>query len=710
MYQFLYTCCRLSFGAGAALLLVLTVAAAQVSRELPALSVVGQTGADLEERELQETLERVPGGTNLINLEDFRGSQMSVARVLNSEPGIIVQEFFGGNDQPRVNIRGSGIQDNPVSRGIQLLYDGLPLNQADGSFIIGLLDPEQARFISVYRGANAMRYGATTLGGAIDFGLRTARNTPESSLRLEAGSFGLRRTGLVLSQLQDDWDIYLQTAVTSADGWRDHSEAQRSSLALNIGWRSDVLENRTYLNWAENAFDIPFLLSKSRALSHPRSVLGDQNTNFDLFMNIRNREPHRDTQQLRLANKTIWHGYSTTHSLGIYGEKIDDEFKNPVVQANTEATNIGLDWGSEYRHDHGTWRTSELMVFASANRGSMPRDHFSVAPTDGRLLERFASVDQDAANLVLGGQLLTDLAPSWRGLVALQYARNTRDISDRLNPGVLDSDFRYQAFNPKAGLIFIPDDFRRYYANISRSSEAPTFWQLAVSAPNPNAPLNSYLEIADLKMQTATTLEIGTQQRGARFGWEASWYYSEVKNELIAEVRDFAIDGTTVNYNHPTIHQGVELGFNARTPSGLWRADDHLSFRAIYNWSDFRFDGGRYDGKRVAGIPEHLLFGEAGYWFHPALFISLNVRHQPSDTFVDHSNAGLKQDAYTLWGAKLTWSPRPWLDLFVDAQNITGETYQTAYVIRGFSPDDPNVPTFIPGPDFHLSAGMTARW
>jgi len=117
---------------------------------------------------LQETLRRVPGGTNLIDLDQQRGSQSTVAKVLDFEPGIIIQTFFGGNDQPRLNIRGSGIQDNPVSRGIQLLQDGLAMNQADGSFIIGLLDPEQAQYVSVYRGSNALRYGGTTLGGAID--------------------------------------------------------------------------------------------------------------------------------------------------------------------------------------------------------------------------------------------------------------------------------------------------------------------------------------------------------------------------------------------------------------------------------------------------------------------------------------------------------------------------------------------------------------
>src|SRR5690606_18804783 len=149
------------------LLVATTVLAAEPNR-LDPVTVEAGNEAVHEKRELQRRLDDVPGATNLIDPEEKEGSQATLARVLDFEPGIIIQEFFGGNDQPRLNIRGSGIQDNPVSRGVQILYDGLPINQADGSFIIGLIDPEQTSLVSVYRGANALRYGGTTLGGAID--------------------------------------------------------------------------------------------------------------------------------------------------------------------------------------------------------------------------------------------------------------------------------------------------------------------------------------------------------------------------------------------------------------------------------------------------------------------------------------------------------------------------------------------------------------
>ena len=73
-------------------------------------------------------LERVPGGTNLVTPQ--QEARLATLRdALDYQPGIVIQDFFGATDQPRLNIRGSGIQSNPLNRGVLLLQDGLPLNE-----------------------------------------------------------------------------------------------------------------------------------------------------------------------------------------------------------------------------------------------------------------------------------------------------------------------------------------------------------------------------------------------------------------------------------------------------------------------------------------------------------------------------------------------------------------------------------------------------
>ena len=109
----------------------------------------------------------VAGSTSLVQMSPLRQRLSTLKDALAMQPGVIIQEFFGLNDQPRLNIRGSGIQSNPQRRGVYLLQDGIPVNFADGSYIIGVMDPMTAHYVEVFKGANALTFGASTLGGAI---------------------------------------------------------------------------------------------------------------------------------------------------------------------------------------------------------------------------------------------------------------------------------------------------------------------------------------------------------------------------------------------------------------------------------------------------------------------------------------------------------------------------------------------------------------
>ncbi|WP_197425248.1 MULTISPECIES: TonB-dependent receptor plug domain-containing protein [unclassified Caulobacter] len=83
-----------------------------------------------------------PGGGVILTGDDMPSSiNLTVSRALAAAPGVVVQDFFGGPDQPRIQIRGSGLQQNPVERGVLVLENGLPLNRADGSYVVGFANP-----------------------------------------------------------------------------------------------------------------------------------------------------------------------------------------------------------------------------------------------------------------------------------------------------------------------------------------------------------------------------------------------------------------------------------------------------------------------------------------------------------------------------------------------------------------------------------------
>src|SRR5690606_592363 len=135
-------------------------------------------------------LDAAAGGTAIITPREMPAStNLTLARALADVPGVVVQDFFGGNDQPRVQIRGSGLQQNPVERGVLMLRNGLPLNRADGSYVVGFADPGAADAIEVFRGYMANRLGATVLGGAFNLISPTGRSAPGFALAAGGGSF-----------------------------------------------------------------------------------------------------------------------------------------------------------------------------------------------------------------------------------------------------------------------------------------------------------------------------------------------------------------------------------------------------------------------------------------------------------------------------------------------------------------------------------------
>ncbi|WP_171257720.1 TonB-dependent receptor plug domain-containing protein, partial [Acinetobacter baumannii] len=71
--------------------------------------------------------------------------------------------------------------------------DGIPINTSDGYGDFQEIDPTAYKYVEVYKGANALQFGANSLGGAINFVTPTGRAANITSAGIDMGSFGYRR-------------------------------------------------------------------------------------------------------------------------------------------------------------------------------------------------------------------------------------------------------------------------------------------------------------------------------------------------------------------------------------------------------------------------------------------------------------------------------------------------------------------------------------
>lgn len=134
-------------------------------------------------------IQYTPGAVEVISDTRFKSTPaQTIKDIVGWIPGVIAQPK--SNIDNRISIRGSGLTRNYGNRGINMYMDGIPINTADGLFDVFEIDPGAYRYVEVFKGANALRYGANSLGGAINFVTPTGYDASRFSGRVDTGSFG----------------------------------------------------------------------------------------------------------------------------------------------------------------------------------------------------------------------------------------------------------------------------------------------------------------------------------------------------------------------------------------------------------------------------------------------------------------------------------------------------------------------------------------
>ena len=658
----------------------------------------------------------IAGSTSLAQMSPLRQRLSTLKDALAMQPGVIIQEFFGLNDQPRLNIRGSGIQSNPQRRGVYLLQDGIPVNFADGSYIIGVMDPMTAHFVEVFKGANALNFGASTLGGAINFVSPTAnkQHGANTLVKVEGGSYGYRAVAASMGYRWQTSDAHISTSYSAQDGHRLYNHNTRWSIAANYGLQNPNghVENRTYLHFTWLKFQFPGPLNMQQLMDNPKQVNAGVDLPFSMGPNVLRDKPRRFARIIRMANRTgIRINASSDLVAAVYYQYADDQFVFPITISIPHSFHHDGGLTVSYRLNTGKHNLRAGLV---ASAGQIDRRTY--INKDGLESFMFAHDNLQARNLTLFAEDLIRMTSKLNFVADAHLVYNERNSSDRfpqpdLRPWYshMSKKYRYfrsqsttlnqhwTAFNPRIGLIYSPfkGEDVQLFGNLSRSYEPPTFDELVGTEVTTNintSPKRLYAIALD--KQTATTLELGSKGRTTRFSWNVAAYRSWVHNEIL-EVKDY-VRGIKRTENYPTtLHQGVEVGLNAVVADNPWGINaGKLTFGGVYDFSDFRFSGGKYQGKRLAGIPQHYLNLSAEYEHSCGLSLAAQVEWKPGETPIDHTNT-MFQPAYRVWNVRAAYALGKNISLYVEMKNVANSRYASSYVI---SDEIHNPP--IPFPNF----------
>jgi len=637
----------------------------------------------------RERMERIPGGAALIEESAWRATQAATIKdVLDYTPGVFAQPKWG--EDARLSIRGSGLSRYYHLRGIALYQDGVPLNNADGSSDLQWIDPSAYHYAEVYKGANALRYGAGTLGGAVNFVTPTGHSASRLQGRIDLGSFGWRRTQLSSGFAGERLDGFITGSWQRQDGFRDHSGGNSLRASGNVGLRlSDNAETRFYLSATRIRQDIPGSLTRAQALREPRRG-APQNLANDWQRNI---------DGVRIANRTVLAAGANEYELG--GWYAQSHLRHPIFQY---LDNDYSDYGAYARLSNTSplaGRDNRLSLGLTWSAGKVDAsNHVNSAGRRGALLSH---TDDSADNLTLYGENALDIVPGVSVITGMQYLHAERKRSDRYNgglPATRSGSKSYGFFNPKLGLLWRPAPGVQVYGNLSRSAEAPTFGDMNFASAN---------DLDRLKPQRATTFEIGTRGQSGDFGWDLAWYRARVKNEFQCISTLWNICDQTANLDR-TIHQGVELGLHWTAFKGVFaqgRDSDSIRLQGAYTFNDFRFDDDRdWGNNRIPGVPRHYLRAEARYQHPAGFYLGPNIEWVPKAYDTDNANS-MQTASYVLLGMRAGWERGPYT-WYIEGRNLGNRKYIASASITDRA--QASSALFEPGVGRAIFAGVQVRY
>lgn len=637
--------------------------------------------------ENRERLARTPGAVALVAVEAYEDrTAQGFADMLRDVPGVIAQKRYG--EESRLSIRGSGIGQSYHQRGVMFAQDGVPFADADGFSDFQKIDPLAARYIEVYKGGNALRFGGAQLGGAINLVTPTG-HTAQSNymLRLEGGSFDTLRGGAAVAKVMGDFDVYVSVNALQSDGFREWAEQDQIRATVNMGYSfGEDREIRLIAYGADIDQNVPGSLDLTTALEAPE-------TSTDA---VKNGKWARDQQLGRLSLQTRWRfSESLLFEGGLYATTTDLHHPIPIVidqQSDTQGAFGRFDWAGEVA-GHKT----DIFWGVSYRQGQLDQQLYG--NIGGESGFQFGDSRHKATGLDVFAEARFFATDTLALVAGASYGRATRDYDNHLAPAN-DAEKTFDWFAPRVGLLWENEDGTQVYANVTRSVEPPHFGAL-VQAPYPGFVLN--------KPQEAISAEVGTRGRADNLIWDITLYQAWLQHELLSFANTFGLPSAVAGADD-TVHRGIEAAFDWQIVEEGFMGGG-LTARLGYTYSDFKFrDDATYGDNRLPVVPKHQIQIGLRYENTAGFFLSPNVEWRPGDTFVDYANT-MKAPGYAVLSVNAGFEVREGVTLFIDARNLTDKAYVPEFgAINDASAAGANLAVFYPGEGRAIYGGITYRF
>ncbi|MFO8099015.1 MAG: TonB-dependent receptor [Salinibacter sp.] len=581
----------------------------------------------------------------------------------------------------RISVRGVGYRSNFGVRGLQVLYDGIPLTLPDGQAFLDVVDPAVVRRVELVRSPSSLFWGNGS-GGVLFLSSGGPSDVPALRARVQGGSYGQWQGLLEGSASVGDWTVQSYASGIRQDGYREHSQGYRLRGGLNAA-RSFGSSTQVRLVAAADAQDTknPSSLTLDQFRSDPSQAR-------PLFAE-NNAGKTSEQGQLGISVEHQLDGATLSGS----GHYVYRSLENPLP----------FGYVTYDRHSGGgraTLRrtTGRLEGGLGLDAGVQFDDRIEyTATSDGT---RGDEVTLDQLETVLNGAAFgyfrfnaTDRLALTAGLrlERMQFEADDRLLSD----GDQSGRRTFSALSPSVGASYTVGS-AQIFAQYSTAFETPTAAELS-NRPDGSGGFNQQVE-----PQRTRGYEVGTRGTvpSARLEYDVTVYRLQV-DDLISSFE--TSDARTVYDNlGANVHDGIEASLTWQAAEGLEVAARYTGNRFVIRESDS--DPSLVEN-RVPGIPPRRLYlhtelEQQDWWMRlsgegiPSYYVNDENTAQTPRYLLANVRLGHRG---TQWGSALV---KP----FVAVDNVLDEPYVSSVVINAGDA------YYEPGPARSISLGVNVEW
>lgn len=527
-----------------------------MAQEASSLETVVVTGS-INERRIVDA----PYAIDAVGSEALRagGAMVNLSEALVRVPGLTINNRSNYAQDLQISSRGFGARSGFGVRGLRLYTDGIPASMPDGQGQVTHFDLAGAKRVEVLRGPFSVLYGNSS-GGVIAL-FSSAPTEPRFNVDVDGGSFGLKQLRLgVQAPLGEALDIKAQVSKFEINGFRPHSEAQRTLGNVRLGWHNDTDRVTVLASDITQVANDPLGLTRAQIDADPRQTTSVAEQ-FNTRKTARQSQVGARWQHAFGENSALRESAVTVYS----GSRGVTQWQSITTAAQALPKNGGgvIDFDREYQGLDARltfqFGSVDLVVGAATEQQTDERRGFENFTGTGtaQVLGVTGKQRRDETNLVETRDVfaqaeakLTDTLSATGGVRTgnVRFTATDRYLSNGNDSGAL----KFSYTNPVIGLRWKLQPGLALHVSAGRGFESPTLNELAYR-PDGSAGFNT-----TLLPQTSQQLEAGVRWNTGEVNLDATVFQAKTENE-IGVLTNSGGRSSFQNVGR-TQRQGLELG------------------------------------------------------------------------------------------------------------------------------------------------------